>query len=135
MTTIWVIWFLLSFHLTYCLNFFFFNSGKVSGISLCDSVHAKLLSHIQLCNSMDFTLPGSFVHRILQARILEWVAIFFPRGSSQPRDQICVLYLLYWQVGSLPLAPPKINKHEKCAKILWLTRKFDDGVKMTSFIF
>jgi len=34
-----------------------------------------------LCNSMDYT-----VHGILQARILEWVAFPFPRGSSQPRD-------------------------------------------------
>ena len=36
-------------------------------------------------NLMDSKLPGSFVHEILQARILEWVAISFPRGSSQPR--------------------------------------------------
>ena len=36
-------------------------------------------------NPMDSKLPGSFVHEILQARILEWVAISFPRGSSQPR--------------------------------------------------
>ena len=35
-------------------------------------------------------LPGSSVHGILQARILEWVAISFPRGSSQPRDRIQV---------------------------------------------
>ena len=35
-------------------------------------------------NLMDSKLPGSFVHEILQARILEWVAISFPRGSSQP---------------------------------------------------
>ena len=31
--------------------------------------------------------PGSSVHGILQARILEWVAMPFSRGSSQPRDQ------------------------------------------------
>ena len=37
-------------------------------------------------NSTDCSLPGSFVHGILQARILEWVAIPFSRGSSQPRD-------------------------------------------------
>ena len=35
---------------------------------------------------MDCSLPGSTVHRILQARMLEWVAIPFSRGSSQPRD-------------------------------------------------
>ena len=40
-----------------------------------------------LCNLMDCSLPGSSVHGILQARILEWVAISFSRGSSQPRDE------------------------------------------------
>ena len=40
-----------------------------------------------LCNPMDCSLPGCFVQGILQARILEWVAIPFSRGSSQPRDQ------------------------------------------------
>ena len=40
-----------------------------------------------LCNSMDCHLPGSSVHGILQARMLEWVAISSSRGSSQPRDQ------------------------------------------------
>ena len=35
-----------------------------------------------LFDSMDYSLPGSSVHGIFQARILEWVAISFPRGSS-----------------------------------------------------
>ena len=39
-----------------------------------------------LCNPMECSLPGSSVHGILQARILEWVAIPFSRGSSRPRD-------------------------------------------------
>ena len=39
-----------------------------------------------LCNPMDCSLPGSFVHGILQARILEWVAIHFSRESFWPRD-------------------------------------------------
>ena len=34
-----------------------------------------------------YSLPGCFVHGVLQARILEWVAISFSRGSSQSRDQ------------------------------------------------
>ena len=37
-------------------------------------------------DTREFWLPGSSVHGILQARILEWVAIPFSRGSSQPRD-------------------------------------------------
>ena len=40
-----------------------------------------------LCNSMDCSLLGSSVHGISQARILEWVAISFSRGSSLPKDQ------------------------------------------------
>ena len=39
-----------------------------------------------LCDPMDCSLPGSSVQGILQARILWWVAMFFSRGSSQPRD-------------------------------------------------
>ena len=40
-----------------------------------------------LCNPTDRSPPGSSVHGILQARILEWVAISFSRGSSPPRDR------------------------------------------------
>ena len=40
-----------------------------------------------LCYSMHCSLPGSSVRGILQARILEWVAVPFSRGYSQPRDQ------------------------------------------------
>ena len=40
-----------------------------------------------LCDLMDCGPPGSYVYGIFQARILEWVAIFFSRGSSRPRDQ------------------------------------------------
>ena len=39
------------------------------------------------CDLVSYSLPGSSVHGILQARILEWVAISSSRGSSQPRDQ------------------------------------------------
>ena len=43
-----------------------------------------------LCNPTDCSPPGSSVHGILQARILEWVTIPFSRGSSWPRDQTWV---------------------------------------------
>ena len=39
-----------------------------------------------LCDPMDCSLPGSSVHGIVQARILEWVAMLFSRGTSRPRD-------------------------------------------------
>ena len=41
---------------------------------------------LTLCDPMDYSPPGSSVHGISQARILEWVAISFSRRSSQPRD-------------------------------------------------
>ena len=44
-------------------------------------------SCLTLCHPMDHSLPGSSVHGILQARILEWVIIPFSRGSSCPRNQ------------------------------------------------
>ena len=50
-------------------------------------------SYLTLCDPMDCNLPGSSVHGILQARILEWVAIPFSRGSSQPRDRTQVSLL------------------------------------------
>ena len=43
--------------------------------------------HVWLCNPMGRSPPGSSVHGILQARILEWVAMPSSRGSSGPRDQ------------------------------------------------
>ena len=57
-----------------------------------------------LCDSIDWSLPGSSVHGILQARILEWVAISFFRGCSQLRDRTCISctdrHILYhWGTG------------------------------------
>ena len=46
-----------------------------------------------LCNPMDCDMPGFSVYGGLQARILEWIAISFSRGSCQPRDQIWVSHI------------------------------------------
>ena len=60
---------------------------------------------LTLCNHMSYSPPGSSAHGILQARILDWVAISYSRGSSRPRDQTRVSScLLHWQKESLPLA-------------------------------
>ena len=55
---------------------------------------------------MDRSMPGSSVHGIFQARILQWVTTLYSRGSSQLRDWTRISRLLHWQVDSLPLAPP-----------------------------
>ena len=72
-------------------------------------MHVCALSHLScltLCDPMDHSLPGSSVHGILQARILEWVVISFSRVSFQPKDWTHVSCLLHSQGGSLlPVSP------------------------------
>ena len=53
-------------------------------VCVCVCVHAQWCQ--TLSDPMDCSLPGSSVHGILQARILEWVAISFSKGSLQPKD-------------------------------------------------
>ena len=74
----------LHFYLNWRL---FFPGGPVVKNPPANAVKALVTqSCLTLCNPMDCSLPGSSVHGLLQAGILEWVAIFFSRGSSQPRD-------------------------------------------------
>ena len=66
--------------------------GTHYGVRVC--VRAKSLqSCLTLCNPISCILPGSSIHGILQARILEWVAFPFSRRSSQPRDRTHVSYV------------------------------------------
>ena len=59
-----------------------------SDLAACTHVHACSVakSSPTLCDPMECRLPGSSVHGIFQARILEWIAIFFSRGSSRFKD-------------------------------------------------
>ena len=59
---------------------FIYTSVKVKSLQLCPT----------LCDPMGCSPPGSSVHGIFQAGVLEWVAISFSRGSSQPRDHTWV---------------------------------------------
>ena len=89
----------LVIYITYSFtNFFLSSFWKHNFI-----VVAQLLIHVWLiCYPMDHSSPGSSVYGVSQARILGWVAIFFSRVSSWPRDQ--TLCLLHWQVDSLLLS-------------------------------
>ena len=72
-------------------------------------------SCLTLCDPMDYT-----VHGILQARILEWEAVPFSRGSSQPRDQTPSPAL---QVDSLPAEPqgkPKNTGAGSLSLLQWI---------------
>ena len=66
-----------------------------------------------LCNPMDYSLPGSSILGIFQARVLEWVANSFSRGSSQPRDRIWVSHIAVrcFTIWSTREAPVKNMVH------------------------
>ena len=57
---------------------------------LCTYAYASYSVVSILCGPLDYSPPGSSVHGIFQARILEWIAISSSRGSSQPRNQTCI---------------------------------------------
>ena len=60
-------------------------------------MHAQSLSRVRLfATPVDCSPPDSSVHGISQARILEWIAIFFSRESSQPRDQTLISCVVRW---------------------------------------
>ena len=69
------------------------------GVSVCVCVCVYVCvsecaqSCLSLCSPVDCSQPGSSVHGIFQVRILEWGAIPFSKGSSKPRDQICIPYV------------------------------------------
>ena len=97
-----------------------------------------------LCNSMDYSLPSSSVDGILQARILEWVAFPFSRGSSQPRDQTQVSHIAggfftswatweaqeYWNSFPLGLPNPGIELRSPTFQEDYLPAEFYTLMKM-----
>ena len=76
-----------------------------SSVTVPENTKVKVLgvSHVQLCHPMDCGPPGSSVHGIVQARILEWVAISFLTGSSDPGIKPASLVSPALAGGFLPL--------------------------------
>ena len=71
-----------------------FEQPSMTSVHTCCSLVAK--SCATLCDPMDCHLLGPSVYGISQARRLEWVAISFSRGSSQPRDWTCISCIGRW---------------------------------------
>ena len=67
--------------------------GSASQRAECAVLCLVTQSCLTLCNPMDNSPPGSSVHGIFQARILEWVVMSSSRGSSQPRDRTQVSHI------------------------------------------
>ena len=72
-------------------------SEETQNYTLCNRhVCSVSQSCLTLCNAMVYSSPGSYAHGISQARTLEWVAVSFSRGSSQPQAWICISYTGRW---------------------------------------
>ena len=85
---------LLAFYISYPLSNCIKSSSRVGILML--HLLASLIGTLWylLCDPIDCSLPGSSIHGIFQARILEWVAISSSRRSSQPRDQTPVSHIV-----------------------------------------
>ena len=90
---------------------------------------------------MDCSLPGSSIHGILQARILEWVAISFSRGSSRPRDwtQVSRIAGRHFNLWATKLRLKKgLRAVTSAGLVTWLLKKewkFELGPKPTPFLY
>ena len=100
-------------------------------------------SCMTLCDPIDCSLPSSFVHGIFQARILEWVDIFFSRWSSWPKDQtyvswvycICRWILYHWATWDALYCVYSIpNKFWWLKKILKISSMLETLRKKTSIL-
>ena len=82
------------------------------------SAYSVTQSYLTLCDSMDYSPPGSSVQGIFKARALEQVAISFSRGNLPTTGgKPNLLSLLHWHTDSLPLVPPgKPNEGESQLK-------------------
>ena len=87
---------------------------------------------------MDCNLPVSSIHGISQARILEQIAIFFSRGSSQPKDQT---HIFCTGSGLFITEPPGERKTEEMTlmgKTIWVLGKnkwvFQNTSELTKFV-
>ena len=97
-----------------------------------------VLSHsavLTFCHPVDYNPPGSSVRGIFQVRILEWVALSYPRGSSQPRDWTCVSCtghssILAWRIpwteelGGLQSMGSQSVRHNRVSNALALAGRF-----------
>ena len=82
-------------------------------VRVCVCVCVCVLSHSVMsdfCDTMDCSLPGSFVHGVSQPRILEWGAISFSRASSWPRDQTHISCMPGGFITTEPSGKPHHNR-------------------------
>ena len=87
-----------------CISSTQWDQGPIS-YPICTGAKS-LQACLTFCSPTQCSPPGTSVLGIFQARILEWVAMSSFRGSSWPRNQTCISFLLHWQAGFFTTVPP-----------------------------
>ena len=93
--------------------------------------------YLTLWDAMDCSPPGSSVHGILQARILQWGAIPFSRGSSRPRDQTqvsCIADRRFTILATREALGGEEVMSKVQENISWLGQHWGGGVLISSFL-
>ena len=122
----------MRFYILFLLTYYDKRNSKIEDNSLFFTSHYKYIPKSEVAQScptlhdrMDCNLPGSSVHGIFQARVLEWVAISFSRGYSWPWDQTRVPRVIdrrftVWATREVPYTQKEEPKsvHYMCAKRL-----------------
>ena len=95
-------------------------------VCVCVCVCARTQSCPTLCNPLDYNLPSSSAHGIFQAKILQWVATYYSRGSSWPRDLthvFCIFCIGRWILYHCATQEAQYCQYILHAKLLhlWLT--------------
>ena len=109
----------------YLMSIPFYRSSDFSKVPQIINVKVLVTQPcLTLCNPMDYSSPASFVDGILQARILEWVAIPFSRASSPSWDWIQVFhiagrYFTIWTTREANKCDPSIQTEIPCYQISW----------------
>ena len=121
----------LWFYLLAVLNLLILVSGNFSDLkSMLSGIStAQLLSFGSCFHGLSLSRGRSSVHGIFQARVLEWVAISFSRGSSRPRDWTRVSRIAGRRVTTEPPGKPcgkeptcKSRKHKRCRFDPWVSK-------------
>ena len=107
------------------------NTNEIAFIGLSQSEVAQ--SCPTLCNPMDCSLLGFSVHGIFQARVLEWVAISFSRGSSWPRDRTqvsCIAgrHFTLWATREVVSKRVGLKQHDGYLSLIDSPLKFRKGL-------
>ena len=114
---------------TKCWGYSHVRQGACKAPTLAERESEVAQSCPTLCDPMDCSLSGSSVHGIFQARVLEWIAISFSRGSSQPRSrtQVSCIAGRHFTVWAKSIDVIKMKEEREVEREVYHNRAFREA--------